>query len=65
MIMSLKRTSNTSFRLQPGMHVHLVGVGGAGISAIAWVLFLMILVFSLLVFRSQERWVYYEGGQRR
>jgi multiple sugar transport system permease protein len=34
-------------------------------SSIAWVLFLIILVFSVIVFRSQDRWVYYEGGQRR
>jgi multiple sugar transport system permease protein len=34
-------------------------------SSIAWVLFLIILVFSLLVFRSSDRWVYYEGGVRR
>ena len=36
--MSLKRTNGTSFKLSPGMHVHLVGVAGAGISAIARVL---------------------------
>ena len=36
--MSLKRTSSTSFKLRPGMHLHLVGVAGAGISAIARVL---------------------------
>src|SRR5207302_4706111 len=34
-------------------------------SAIAWVLFVIILCFSLVVFRSQSRWVYYEGGLRR
>jgi multiple sugar transport system permease protein len=34
-------------------------------SAIAWVLFVIILFFSLIVFRSQSRWVYYEGGLRR
>ncbi len=34
-------------------------------SSIAWVLFLIILFFSLLVFRSSNRWVYYEGGVRR
>lgn len=37
-MMSLNRTSNTSFKLRPGMHIHLVGVGGVGISAIARVL---------------------------
>jgi multiple sugar transport system permease protein len=31
-------------------------------SAMAWVLFLIILVLTLLVFRSSDRWVYYEGG---
>jgi len=34
-------------------------------SSIAWVLFLIILGFSLLVIRSGDRWVYYEGGVRR
>lgn len=34
-------------------------------SAIAWVLFVVILIFTLIVFRSSNRWVYYEGGLRR
>ena len=34
-------------------------------SSIAWVLFMMILVLALVVFRSSNRWVYYEGGLRR
>jgi multiple sugar transport system permease protein len=34
-------------------------------SSIAWVLFVIILVFTLIVFRSSNRWVYYEGGLRR
>jgi multiple sugar transport system permease protein len=34
-------------------------------SSIAWALFVIILFFSLLVFRSSDRWVYYEGGVRR
>lgn len=34
-------------------------------SSIAWVLFMMILVLALIVFRSSSRWVYYEGGLRR
>jgi multiple sugar transport system permease protein len=33
-------------------------------SAVAWVLFLIILAFTLLVFRSSSTWVYYEGGLR-
>jgi multiple sugar transport system permease protein len=33
-------------------------------SAVAWVLFLVILVFTLLVFRSSSAWVHYEGGLR-
>ena len=46
--MTFMQTGNTSgeqhaqlqetFTLQQGMHVHLVGIGGSGISAIAWVL---------------------------
>jgi multiple sugar transport system permease protein len=30
-------------------------------SALAWVLFFLILVLTLLVFRSSAMWVYYEG----
>lgn len=33
-------------------------------SALAWVLFLIILVLSLLVIRSSTMWVYYEGERR-
>ncbi|MBI2939905.1 MAG: sugar ABC transporter permease [Chloroflexi bacterium] len=33
-------------------------------SAMAWLLFLYILVLTLLVFRSARSWVYYEGEQR-
>jgi ABC-type sugar transport system permease subunit len=34
-------------------------------SALAWVLFAIILVFTLLIVRSSAVWVYYEGGLRR
>jgi multiple sugar transport system permease protein len=33
-------------------------------SAIAWVLFAIILIFTLLIIRSSSLWVYYEGGLR-
>lgn len=33
-------------------------------SALAWLLFLIILVLTLLVFRSSDAWVYYEGKLR-
>lgn len=33
-------------------------------SGLAWVLFVVILAFTLLVFRGGERWVYYESGER-
>jgi multiple sugar transport system permease protein len=33
-------------------------------SALAWVLLLIILVLTLLVFRSSAAWVYYEGAKR-
>ena len=33
-------------------------------SALAWVLFLIILALTLLGVRSADRWVYYEGGRR-
>jgi len=34
-------------------------------SAIAWVLFVIVIVFTVLIFRSSPYWVYYEGGGRR
>lgn len=34
-------------------------------SAVAWVLFLIVLVLTLVVFRSSPLWVYYETEQRR
>ena len=34
-------------------------------SALAWVLFVIILLFTLLRFRSSAAWVYYEGQLRR
>jgi len=34
-------------------------------SAVAWVLFVIIMAFTLLVFRSSTAWVYYEGELRR
>jgi multiple sugar transport system permease protein len=30
-------------------------------SALAWVLFIIIMMFTLLVFKSSPMWVYYEG----
>jgi multiple sugar transport system permease protein len=33
-------------------------------SAIAWVLFAIIMVFTLMVIRSSDAWVYYEGSRR-
>ena len=33
-------------------------------SALAWILFLIILVLTLLIVRSSDRWVYYEGERR-
>lgn len=33
-------------------------------SALAWVLFAIIMLFTLLVFRTQRSWVYYEGGDQ-
>mgnify|MGYP005855426647 CR=1 FL=1 len=33
-------------------------------AAMAWVLFLLTLLATLLVFRSSARWVYYEGETR-
>jgi multiple sugar transport system permease protein len=34
-------------------------------SALAWVLFVIVLILTLLVFRSSAAWVYYEGEVRR
>jgi multiple sugar transport system permease protein len=32
-------------------------------SALAWILFVVIVVFTILLFRSSNRWVYYGGGE--
>ena len=34
-------------------------------SALAWILFIIILIFTLLVIRSSAVWVYYEGEKKR
>ena len=34
-------------------------------SALAWVLFLIILTLTLLVFRSSEAWVFYQGEKEK
>jgi multiple sugar transport system permease protein len=31
-------------------------------SAMAWVLFVILLVFTLIQFKNASKWVYYEGG---
>ena len=33
-------------------------------SALAWILFIVILIFTLIIFRSSARWVYYAGEGR-
>ncbi|MGZ7441919.1 carbohydrate ABC transporter permease [Paenibacillus sp. TH7-28] len=33
-------------------------------SALAWIMFVIIMVFTLLVFRTAKSWVYYEGEER-
>ena len=33
-------------------------------SALAWVLFVIILVFTFIVFKTSKTWVHYEGGER-
>lgn len=34
-------------------------------SAMAWLLFVIVLIFTLILFRSSGRWVYYEGAAAR
>ena len=34
-------------------------------SALAWILFIIILAFTLLQFRMSDRWVFYEGELRQ
>jgi multiple sugar transport system permease protein len=34
-------------------------------SAMAWVMFAIIIVLTLIIFRTANRWVYYEGEERR
>ncbi|GAB6928254.1 sugar ABC transporter permease [Paenibacillus sp. JCM 10914] len=33
-------------------------------SALAWILFIIIMVFTYIVFKTSKSWVYYEGGER-
>jgi len=33
-------------------------------SAMAWILFVIIVVLTFVVFRSSGRWVFYQGGGR-
>ena len=33
-------------------------------SAMAWVLFLILLIFTVIQFKNASRWVYYEGGEK-
>ena len=33
-------------------------------SALAWILFLIIVIFTVLLFRTSERWVYYGGDEK-
>jgi multiple sugar transport system permease protein len=33
-------------------------------SAMAWILFVAIMIFTLILFKSSSRWVYYGGGDR-
>jgi multiple sugar transport system permease protein len=34
-------------------------------SAMAWILFLILLVFTVFQFRNSSRWVHYEGDEAR
>ena len=34
-------------------------------SAMAWILFLLVLALTVVVFRSSSSWVYYESGGER
>lgn len=33
-------------------------------SALAWILFIVIMFFTVIVFKTSKSWVYYEGGER-
>lgn len=33
-------------------------------SALAWILFFVILVLTVLIFSTSKKWVHYEGGER-
>jgi multiple sugar transport system permease protein len=33
-------------------------------SAMAWILFVVIVIFTYVLFRTSRRWVYYAGGDR-
>ena len=31
-------------------------------SAMAWILFVVVMLLTVIVFKSSKKWVYYEGG---
>jgi multiple sugar transport system permease protein len=31
-------------------------------SALAWILFMVIVIFTIILFRTSDRWVHYGGG---
>jgi len=34
-------------------------------SALAWIIFVIIVIFTIIQFRLSQRWVYYEGGEQK
>jgi multiple sugar transport system permease protein len=58
--------NNASLMIVPYLFDHAFRFYHMGYaSAIAWVLFVLILILTLLVFRSSSAWVYYESEVRR
>jgi multiple sugar transport system permease protein len=58
--------NNASMMIVPylydnGFHFYKMGYA----SAIAWVLFMLVMVFTIMVFRSSRLWVYYETDVRK
>lgn len=63
-IMTSGGPDNASMMIVPFLFDHAFRFYHMGYaSAIAWLLFLIILAFTLLIFRSSALWVYYEEGR--
>ncbi len=64
-IMTAGGPANASLSIVLNIYNHAFRYGKMGAAnAMAWMLFIMTMVLSLIVFRSSARWTFYEGDKR-